>query len=277
MNISTFATFALAFSLSIACTSAYAAKPRAEVVSVSEVKWTPLNPLRGDKGPQAGTLWGDRAGPAPTGFLVKFLDGFSSPPHIHNVTYRGVVISGLVHNDDPQAAKMWMPAGSFWTQPAGEVHITAATGANNVAFIEIDRGPYLVRPPNEATDVGERPINMVPSNIVWVDPAGVPKSADGPKVAYLWGKPDDGELSGTFVRLPAGFSGKISSNGATFRAVVIEGQPTHKGAEVKTLAPGSYFGSTGEWVHDVSSEAGESIIYIRTDGRYEVVPDDAQL
>jgi len=97
-----------------------------KVVSASEIKWEQLNPARGDKSPQAGTIWGDRKGTVPTGFLVKFVDGFSSPPHIHNVTYRGVVISGLIHNDDQNAEKMWMPKGSFWTQPEGESHITAA-------------------------------------------------------------------------------------------------------------------------------------------------------
>lgn len=87
-----------------------------EVLLQSDVQWTPLNPARGDQSPQAGTLWGDRTNSGASGFLVQFVDGFSSPPHIHNVTYRGVVISGLIHNDDPKAEKMWMPEGSFWTQ-----------------------------------------------------------------------------------------------------------------------------------------------------------------
>jgi hypothetical protein len=255
-----------------------AAKPTSEVVLRSEVKWTPLNPLRGDKSPKAGTLWGDpdRKFPVATGFLVQFSDGFSSPPHIHNITYRGVVISGLVHNDDPSAAKMWMPTGSFWTQPAGEVHITAAKGPTNVAYIEIDKGPYLVLPPKEAFDRGERPINVDASNIVWVDPPGARASANGPQVAFLWGKTQDGQLNGTLVKLPAGFTGKIKSHGSTFRAVVIKGQPQYQlpgETDVKTLEPGSYFGSKGESVYQVSSKAGaESIIYVRTKGKYNVIP-----
>ena len=254
-----------------------AAKPTSEVVLRSEVKWTPLNPLRGDKSPKAGTLWGDpdRKFPVATGFLVQFADGFSSPPHIHNITYRGVVISGLVHNDDPDAAKMWMPAGSFWTQPAGEVHITAAKGPANVAYIEIDKGPYLVLPSKEAFDRSERPINVDASNIVWVDPPGAPASANGPKVAFLWGNPQDGQLNGTLVKLPAGFTGKIKNHGSTFRAVVIKGQPQYQvpgETDVMNLEPGSYFGSKGEWVHQVSSKEGEeSIIYVRTDGKFNVI------
>ena len=161
------------------------AEPTSEVILTSEVKWELLNPARGDKSPKAGTLWGDRKGSGPTGFLVKFVDGFSSPPHIHNITYRGVVIRGLIHNDDPNAENMWMPVGSFWTQPKGEVHITAAKGSTNVAYIEIDKGPYLVLPPKEAFDSGERPINVDASNIVWIDQPGMPASANGPKVAFL--------------------------------------------------------------------------------------------
>jgi hypothetical protein len=255
-----------------------AAKPTSEVVLTSEVKWTPLNPLRGAKSPKAGTLWGDpdRKFPVATGFLVRFADGFSSPPHIHNITYRGVIISGLVHNDDPNAAKMWMPTGSFWTQPAGEVHITAARGPTNMAYIEIDRGPYLVLPPKEAFDRRERPINVDASNIVWVDQPGAPASANGPKVAFLWGKLQDGQLNGTLVKLPAGFTGKIKSHGSTFRAVVIKGQPQYQvpgDSDINTLEPGSYFGSKGESVHQVTSKVGEeSIIYVRTDGKFNVIP-----
>ena len=242
-----------------------------EVIPVSEVKWEQLNPARGDKSPQAGTLWGDRSGAVPTGFLARFVDGFSSPPHIHNATYRAVVISGHIHNDDPDAASMWMPAGSFWTQPKGEVHITAAKGAVNMALVEIDKGPYLVLSPEEAFDSGERPINVDATNIVWVDPPGQPVSGNRPKLAYLWGNPGDGWSSGTFVKLPAGFKGKLHSQGVYFRAVVIQGQLQYLGAAVKTLEPGSYFGSNGESVHAIASNTGEeSIVYIRTDGEFGI-------
>lgn len=92
-----------------------------EVVTADNVEWGGwLNPLRGDKSPAAGKLWGgDRTKNEPAGFLVKFNKGFSSPPHIHNITYRGVVIKGLLHNDDENAEKQWLPAGSYWQQPAG--------------------------------------------------------------------------------------------------------------------------------------------------------------
>ena len=255
-----------------------------QVVLTSEIEWGPLNPARGDQSPKAGTLWGDRTGSGPSGFLVQFVDGFSSPPHIHNVTYRGVVISGLVHNDDPGAEDMWLPAGSFWTQPAGEVHITAADDTSNLAYIEIEAGPYLVLPAEEAFDNGERPVNVDKSNLVWldasniawIDQAGVPASANGPKVAFLWGNPQDDQLNGTFVKLPAGFTGMMRSHGSTFRAVVIQGQPNHLlsgETDVKALKPGSYFGSAGETVHQIFCATGEEcILYVRAEGKFDVVP-----
>jgi hypothetical protein len=129
--------------------------PTNKVILSSEIVFEKLNPARGDQSPQAGTIWGDRNETEATGFLAKFVDGFSSPPHIHNVTYRAVVIKGMVHNDDPKAENMWMPAGSFWTQPVGASHITSAQGAENIALVEIDKGPYLVKPIDEAFDKGE--------------------------------------------------------------------------------------------------------------------------
>lgn len=255
---------------------------RVELVPASEIQWGALNPARGDQSPRAGTLWGDRTASGASGFLVKFVDGFSSPPHIHNVTYRGLVISGLVHNDDPKAEQMWLPAGSFWTQPAGEAHITAADGDNNMAYIEINSGPYLVKPIEEAFDNGERPLNVDKSNLVWLDAADITwihqsdQDTGSPKTAFLWGKPEPGELSGTLLKLPPAYSGTIRSSGNTFRAVVIQGDLAY-GESAKTLAPGSYFGAEVVSMHQIASNPKEeTIIYIRTDGKLELTPAQSE-
>jgi len=248
------------------------AQPTKELVLASEVQWEMLNPARGEKSPQAGTLWGNRKGSVATGFLAKFVDGFSSPPHIHNRSYRAVVISGGIHNDDPDAAAMWMGSGSFWTQPEGEIHITAAKGVNNMALVEIDKGPYLVLPTEKAFDNGERAINIDASNIVWLDFPGVETSTGTPKVSYLWGSLEEGQANGSFVKLPAGFNGRIHSYGSTFRAVVIKGQILYQEKEINILDPGSYFGSFTEAVHNISTKVEEqSVIYIRTNGKFDLV------
>ena len=245
--------------------------PTNKVVLSSEVNWEKLNPARGDASPQAGTLWGDRNAEVPTGFLAKFVDGFSSPPHIHNVTYRAVVISGSIHNDDPSAEKMWMKPGSFWTQPVGEAHITAAQGDENIAYVEIDHGPYLVKPTEEAFDNGERPVNIDASNVVWLgsDKAEWIAPNSGAALSFLWKSEN---LKGLFIKLPQGFKGHINSEGDIFHAVVIQGDLAytlpHSG-ETKTLDAGSYFTSSAKAKHEVSTNE-EVVIYVRTNGELEV-------
>lgn len=240
-----------------------------KVVLASEVEWSYLNPKRKDKAPMAGTLWGDRNSNEPTGFLLKPKDGFSSPPHIHNVSYRGIVISGLIHNDDPEATDMWMSGGSFWTQPKGEIHITSAKGQNTIAYIEIEKGPYLVLPEEEHFDSGERPVNIDKTNIVWVNASELTwNEANGAKTAFLW--KDDNRLNGTFIKLKAGFNGKIFSKGSSFGAVVIKGQPTYLGKEEKTLEIGSYFSSEGKSLHKITTQE-EVILYVRTNNIYTII------
>jgi len=251
-------------------TKAYAAETSYEMTPNLAIEWGALNPARGDKSPRAGTLWGNRTNEGASGFLVKFVDGFSSPPHIHNVTYRGVVISGLVHNDDPKAKNMWLPAGSFWTQPAGEAHITAAQGDNNIAYIEIENGPYLVKPESEAFDNGERPVNVDKTNLVWLDASNIKWIDDqnsGVQTAFLWGNPQGEQLSGRFIKLPKEFGGHITTESNDFRAIIIQGQLQYSAGEQDertNLTSGSYFGSEGDAVHRLSPKA-DTIIYVRTD------------
>ena len=242
------------------------------VVPADDVDWQLLNPLRGDKSPRAGTLWGNRGAPVPCGFLVKFVDGFSSPPHIHPVTYRGVAISGLVHNDVPDAKEVWLPPGSFWTQPAGEVHITAAKGEKNIAYIEIEKGPYLVHPADPAFERPETPIKLAPSDMTWKDAVG---GAKGAQMVPLAGNPDDETISRMLLKLPAGFAGLLRSDGSTLHVVVIEGSPTHEVAdhsEATTLEAGSYFGSDGFVEHQLRVGAdAPCLVYVRTLGAIAVV------
>ncbi len=263
--------------------------PTYELILASEITFDDLNPARGDKSPKAGTVWGDRNGTEATGFLLKPSDGFESPPHIHNVSYRGLVISGFIHNDDPDAENMWMPATSFWTQPKGEVHITAAKGSNTMAYIEIEEGPYLVHPATDAFHTDERPVNVDNSNIVWLDASDIEwiEQSAGPadsnadaKVAFLWADTKSSKFTGRLIKLPAGFKGKILYSGISFRAIVIAGnvsyQTSIQGA-VTHLEPGSYFSSTGTSEHIVSSEAGkESIIYVRSAGKFEIVSGESE-
>lgn len=250
-----------------------------DLVLASEVVWEDVNPARGDKSHRAGTLWGDRKGTVATGYLLRPTDGFESPPHIHNVSYRGVVIRGVIHNDDPAAERMWMPAGSFWTQPKGLVHITAARGADTLAYIEIEEGPYLVRPADQAFEGGGVALNLDKSNVVWLDAASVrwlavPGGAAGAKVAFLWGDPQDDAPSGALIELPAGFSGTLRSHGKSFRAVTVQGAPQYRKPGATTATPleaGSYFASTGAASHRLTcGPATACVFYARTEGPFDI-------
>lgn len=250
------------------------AKSVNEVVTADNVEWGWLNPLRGDKSPAAGKLWGDRTNNEPAGFLVKFKKGFSSPPHIHNITYRGVVIQGLLHNDDENAEKQWLPAGSYWQQPAGEAHITAADGEENMAFLDIQEGPYLVQPTSEAFDNGERPINVDKTNLVWLNAKDIEWVTEKSNVetAFLWGSHEKNLLRASLIKLPAGFKGKIKNLSPNFRAVVISGKATHqfsKKDDENILEPGSYFGAEEDASPRLITDT-ETVIYIRSNGKFKI-------
>lgn len=251
------------------------AEPTLKVVLASEVEWEQLNPARGVKSPMAATLWGDRTGPGPSGFLLKLVDGFKSPTHIHTANYHGVVIKGTVHNAEPDAKEVYLPAGSFWTQPGGGVHITAAKGSS-LAYIEFE-GQLDVLPPEMATNKPSAPIVIDASNIIWVDQPGMSVPDDGIKQAILWGNYQDAQPSGTLVKLPAGFNGIINSHSSQLHAVMIQGQTKHSipgESVVNIMEPGSYFGSNGELIHQVSCEEGEDcIIYMRMEGKFDVIPE----
>ena len=245
--------------------------PSIQVIPASEVDWQHLNPARGAASPSAGTLWGDRDDRGPTGFLLRPADGFESPPHIHNVSYRGV-IRGVIHNDDPDAAELWMPAGSFWTQPRGHVHITAAEGEETLAYIEIEDGPYLVQPVEEAIDSGEVPVNVDVTNVTWIEGAAVTWTATGndlaasggARTALLWDSGVAGGPTGCFVSLPAGFRGVLDSAGASLRAVVVAGSPSVEGGPVLEL--GSGLAASGPARIELDAGSATCVLYVRVEG-----------
>ena len=223
------------------------------VITADDVDWGYLNPARGDKSPGAADLWGDRTKDVATGMLVKFKKGFSSPPHIHNITYRAIVIEGKLHNDDPEAEEMWMPAGSYWQQPAGESHVTAAQGQQNMAYLEINQGPYLVEPTEKAFDNGERPINIDVTNMAW-QASQTSKVVGNTNARYsiLWAEQhaDNQRYTGAMLKIPAGSNLTLNTSAPEFRAVVIGGELDYKSDDDgKNLAPGSYFSSQNSHQH----------------------------
>lgn len=242
-----------------------------KVLKVEDVNWEALNPARGDISPCAGTLWGNRKGEVATGFLANFKDGFSSPPHIHNVTYRALVISGNIHNDSPEAKEVWMKPGSFWTQVAGEAHITSAQGEQNIAYVEIDNGPYLVKPTDKAFDEGKQSMNVAYDNLVWLtaEESERIQSSSTASIAYLW---DNGKESAYLIRLPKGDKGILKNENAYLRAVLIAGTIQYTNNKTSdTLKTASFFSSNVAGKHEIrSSNEEQTLLYIRTDGNFQL-------
>lgn len=240
------------------------------VLTMEELNFQPLNPARGDASPQAGVLWGDIREDVPSGMILKFANGFSSPPHIHNITYRGIVIEGGLHNDDPSATKMWMGPGSYWSQPAGEDHITTAQpGAGAVSFLEIMEGPYLVKPSSEAFAAERFPVNIHSSNLIWLGSQEVDwidKTDIGPKISFLWGSPASGNPFGSLVKLPAGYHGNVSTFDDA-RLILIQGELVYQS---RNLKPGSFIRAMGNVTHRFECLSIDCQIYIRSGSPYAV-------
>lgn len=248
----------LTFTLTLLLTSCSHHSPVSSIqtLPVEDVQWQKLNEARGDKSPQAATLWGNRYENPETGFLAKFVDGFSSPPHIHNVSYRAIVIEGLVHNDDPDAAPMWMPNGSYWTQPAGEAHITSAKGTPNIALVEVDYGPYLVRPVDSSFNNGERPFNIHYSNILWEEKKGIKK-------VKTW-KNKAGTVGGLLIK----FSEKLKIKPSQARIVGIRGVTELRKQQ---LNPGSLVTVDVPTILEFSCKSEECIVYLKSDQSFKTL------
>jgi hypothetical protein len=95
----------------------------AMLTQADDVKWTPLVPDLGAKGPQLSVVFGDTK-KGPVGLLLKIPAGFKSGPHTHSSDYWGVVLNGTMHDYAPgtlEAAKH-MEKGSWWTEPSELPH-----------------------------------------------------------------------------------------------------------------------------------------------------------
>lgn len=90
------------------------------------------------------------------------------------------------------------------------------------------------------------------------------------KISFLW-KNAEG-VRGVLVKLPAHFKGNIYSKGTILYGVIIEGNVDYKMPNldaVTNLDAGSYFESTGNSVHEISTTK-EALIYIRTIDKIEI-------
>ncbi|MBA3819783.1 MAG: DUF4437 domain-containing protein [Deltaproteobacteria bacterium] len=100
-----------------------------------DLKYAPMVPEAGDKGPMVAPVWGDAA--AASGSFIKLPAGMVSPPHTHSSDYHAVIIKGTVmdYAPDDKAPKEMGP-GSYYMQPGGGAHITACkAGSECLSYV----------------------------------------------------------------------------------------------------------------------------------------------
>ncbi|WP_298301151.1 DUF4437 domain-containing protein [uncultured Erythrobacter sp.] len=241
-----------------------------EIITPDEVDYIPLNPARGDAAPQAGVLWGDIRSDTASGTLLRFADGFSSPPHIHNITYRAVVIEGQLHNAPPNAPMNWMGPGSFWVQAAVEDHITAAKpGSSALAFLEIETGPYLVEPSSEAFRPLDTSLNLEASDIEWSSIAeekwiSSKTAGSAGEFAVLWGDPVSGAR---LIKLSKDAPVRLKFDTSDLRAVVVQGaieQHVPSVSDPTPIGPGGFFRASIAIENVLTCTTEECLVYLRT-------------
>jgi len=118
-----------------------AAAPKAkEIVTTpaANVKWTPLDPKAGDKGPQISVVFGDMKAKGPIGFLLHVPAGGKPGPHTHTSDDYAVIITGNMHNFAAGGDKVdegpALGPGSTWFQPGKQVHDNHCDGPSDCEF-----------------------------------------------------------------------------------------------------------------------------------------------
>lgn len=121
----------------------------------------------------------------------------------------------------------------------------------------------MVKPASDHFDNGERPLNLHVDNIVWQ------AKSNTTDIAYLWGSTVPNQLGATLIKLPANFSGKLTSNGSEFKVIIISGTIVYESSkgQKRILSSGSYISSEAEFSFELQAKES-TLIYIRSDNRY---------
>jgi hypothetical protein len=97
------------------------------------------------QGPAFVPLWGD-VNKGASGFLLRVPAQFPGFPHTHTAGYRTIVLRGVVRNGPEIELAPDLPAGSFFSQAAGEVHTTSCRSAQPCLSLVMFDGPFDVKP-----------------------------------------------------------------------------------------------------------------------------------
>lgn len=136
---------ALALGVLAACTCTRGADgclpiERSQLLAAQELDW---RPLPGIAGAEQAPLVGDPFEGAHRAYF-RYPVGLASPLHAHTYGDRGVVVSGTLSLAVEGAPAKRLPAGSFFSIPAGVPHVTRVEGSEPCVFFMEREGPFDV-------------------------------------------------------------------------------------------------------------------------------------
>lgn len=78
------------------------------------------------------------------------------------------LFSTLKHNYSLIRISIILFSDSVYAQTIGETHVKSASGNENLAYKEIQEGPYLVKRTSDTFDIGKKPVNHNTTKLVWL-------------------------------------------------------------------------------------------------------------
>ncbi len=251
------------------------APPRKVMKSMTpdEMKWTPLVPEAGDKGPMVVALWGDMMS-EPNGFMIKLPAGDKGMLHTHTNDYHGVAItaSGAWQDGGKNHA---IAQGTYWFQPGGTAHANTCPGKTPcVGFAHFTAGKFDFAPAKPAKGAKPDPkaVEKPLKSVKWI-----PFDAKNPKGgawSLAWGDMQAGE-NGLFIKLPPGNAEFWHIHKADYHGVLLQGTLDHheSGTEGRDLPAGSYWYQPGGNKHvDLCKGPGDCIGYAYFTGAFDTTP-----
>ncbi len=192
-----------------------------------------------------GTVTGDREAGA-HGTFVRIPPGQATPLHTHGAAYSAVVIQGNFENPIPGevASDVVLTAGSYYHIPAGAEHITRCAQDSPVDcmsffYQDVSFDFAVVESPEENPSGNAQAVFTPAESVVFDDII--------PGVVAFGTVMGDREAGahGTFVRIPPGQATPLHIHGASYQAVVIQGNfenpiPGNSSSDV-VLTAGSYY------------------------------------
>ena len=243
----------------------------------ADMKWGPLDPSMGDKGPQVTPLWGDMA-TGPNAFLIKVAGGSPGGFHTHSNGYHGVTIVGEPNHLQANETKAKpLPPGSYWFEPGGAPHNSQCLGKQDcIAVVHFTDGKadFAMAEVKKEDKPDPKYAEKRAKDLKWT-PLDPKAGAKGPQTAVLWGDPASGE-HGMLFKLPAGMTSPPHTHSADYHAVVITGigmnyAPDDKAP--KEMPPGSYWSQPANMAHITACKAGkECLAYVYMKGKFDFAP-----